>query len=379
MTVTAKTTRVQYTGNGLVATYAYTWKILDDGDLVVISTDTTGADTTLVLGTGYTVTGAGNDSGGNVVLSANLASGYLLTLYMGMDIEQPTDLTNQASPFLERIESALDRQALISQQLAEELGRCIKNDPVAGSELTFADIEADAAAAAAARTGAETAQGLAEDARDLAQAAAASVPSFGAFGLTLAETTTASNARAALNLGSAAVADTGTSAGNVVTLAAGAALVAPALLDISGAAAGQIKFPATMNPSADANTLDDYEQGTFSPTIAGSTAAGVGTYTFNSGTYTKIGRLVHVSILMEWTAHTGTGNMRIAGLPFATGASHAVPIAYANGLTITGVPVGQISGSSSIILMYAMNNGSTSPLAMDTAATMYLNFSYYTA
>lgn len=179
-------------------------------------------------------------------------------------------------------------------------------------------------------------------------------------------------------LGTAAVADTGTSAGNVVTLATGAALVAPALLDISGAAAGQIKFPATMNPSADANTLDDYEQGTFSPTIEGSTAAGVGTYTFNFGTYTKIGRLVHVSILMEWTAHTGTGNMRIAGLPFATGAAHAMLIAYANNLTITGVPVGLISGPSSIILMYAMNNGATSLLAMDTAATMYLNFSYYT-
>lgn len=188
MTVTAKTTRTQYTGTGLVKTYAYNWKILDEADLVVVRT-VASVDTTLVLNTDYTVTGVGTDNGGNVVLTSNLASGALLTVYMAMDIEQPTDLTNQASPFLERIESAMDRQALISQQIAEELGRCIKNDPVAGSALTFADIQNEAGAAETARAGAEAAQALAESARDTAVAQVGLVEDEGAtqIGLVQAE------------------------------------------------------------------------------------------------------------------------------------------------------------------------------------------------
>lgn len=156
MTVTAKTTRVQYTGNGLVATYAYGWKILDEADLVVVRT-VAGVDSTLVLTTDYTVTGVGDDGGGSVVLVSNLTSGALLTIYMDMGIEQPTDLTNQASPFLERIEAMVDRQALISQQLAEGLGRAIRLNPTSTDSaealqqlLESVDTNATAAAGSAA-------------------------------------------------------------------------------------------------------------------------------------------------------------------------------------------------------------------------------------
>src|SRR4051794_8182039 len=41
--------------------------------------------------------------------------------------------------------------------------------------------------------------------------------------------------------------------------------VISALLDISGSGGGQIKFPGTQNPSADANTLDDYEEQAWTP------------------------------------------------------------------------------------------------------------------
>jgi hypothetical protein len=84
---------------------------------------------------------------------------------------------------------------------------------------------------------------------------------------------------------------------------------------------GQIKFPATQVPSADANTLDDYEEGTFSPTIIGTTTAGTATYTQQNGRYTKIGRLVQFEIFIVYSAGTGTGNMDISGLPFTIGGS----------------------------------------------------------
>jgi hypothetical protein len=84
---------------------------------------------------------------------------------------------------------------------------------------------------------------------------------------------------------------------------------------------GQIKFPATQNASANANTLDDYEEGTFTPTIAttGSAFSSV-TYVTQSGKYTKIGDTVFISLKVSWSAASGgSGDVRIGGLPFSAG------------------------------------------------------------
>ena len=78
-----------------------------------------------------------------------------------------------------------------------------------------------------------------------------------------------------------------------------------------------IGFPATQVASTDANTLDDYEEGDWPFAIVGSTTAGVGTYTNTPvGRYTKIGNRVFIHGNATWTAHTGTGNLEISGLPF---------------------------------------------------------------
>jgi hypothetical protein len=90
--------------------------------------------------------------------------------------------------------------------------------------------------------------------------------------------------------------------------------------------ASGITFPATQSASGNANTLDDYEEGTWTPVIAGLTSAGTGTYDTQNGTYTKIGRQVTVGFFIGWTAHTGTGDMSITGLPFtcATGLQNQI-------------------------------------------------------
>jgi hypothetical protein len=87
------------------------------------------------------------------------------------------------------------------------------------------------------------------------------------------------------------------------------------LIDISGAAAGQIKFPAAQNASADANTLDDYEEGTYTPTVTGATVVGTPTY---SGFYTKIGRQVRVVATFTSTTSISTASKTSAyfSLPF---------------------------------------------------------------
>jgi hypothetical protein len=84
---------------------------------------------------------------------------------------------------------------------------------------------------------------------------------------------------------------------------------------------GQLKFPASQNASADANTLDDYEEGTWTPTISieGGSGALSATSIYDAR-YTKIGRLVHVTCDVAWSnyyANGGTGAVLFTGLPFA--------------------------------------------------------------
>jgi hypothetical protein len=74
-----------------------------------------------------------------------------------------------------------------------------------------------------------------------------------------------------------------------------------------------ITFPATQSASSNANTLDDYEEGTFTPSFADTTA----TYSSQSGWYTKVGNIVHFTLNLTTSALTRNGNnVNIVGLPF---------------------------------------------------------------
>ena len=78
---------------------------------------------------------------------------------------------------------------------------------------------------------------------------------------------------------------------------------------------GQITFPATQSASSNANTLDDYEEGTWSPTVTSSSGS-ITTYTA-SGTYTKIGRVVYQTATIDiTTVGTASGTMTITTNPF---------------------------------------------------------------
>lgn len=92
------------------------------------------------------------------------------------------------------------------------------------------------------------------------------------------------------------------------------------LLDISLPAAGQIKFPATQNQSANANTLDHYAEGTWTPVIAGTSTPGANSYTNQEGTYVKVGQMVVASFFVKLSAKDAAmaGIVWITGLPFAS-------------------------------------------------------------
>jgi hypothetical protein len=94
--------------------------------------------------------------------------------------------------------------------------------------------------------------------------------------------------------------------------------------------AGGITFPATQVASSDANTLDDYEEGTFTPTLL-SGATGI-SYSTQVGTYTKIGNLVYFKFYLDLSAATpAAAPIQFGGLPFSisgTGAGTGAVISY---------------------------------------------------
>jgi hypothetical protein len=80
-----------------------------------------------------------------------------------------------------------------------------------------------------------------------------------------------------------------------------------------------ITFPATQSASTNANTLDDYEEGTWTPIVIGNTSTSGQTYEYQTGRYIKIGRNVYCTFELQLTAAgTVSGISAIAGLPFAT-------------------------------------------------------------
>lgn len=75
-----------------------------------------------------------------------------------------------------------------------------------------------------------------------------------------------------------------------------------------------IEFQATQSASANANTLDDYEEGTFTPTQANFTVTGTPTLT---GRYTKIGRFIHFSATFNSTGTIAHSASALITIPFA--------------------------------------------------------------
>ena len=129
----------------------------------------------------------------------------------------------------------------------------------------------------------------------------------------------------------------GKSSGPLTLKTTGAAL--EGLLDLSGASSGQIKFPASQNASADANTLDDYEEGTWTPELSSDGTPPTIAYTEQQGTYTKIGNLVFLKARIRGVLSVaGTGTPRITGLPAFPIVDGLDPVAVSYRQLLTGAP-----------------------------------------
>lgn len=90
--------------------------------------------------------------------------------------------------------------------------------------------------------------------------------------------------------------------------------------------ANSIAFSATQVASADPNTLDDYEEVSYTPilkAVNGTDPTSV-SYSIQQGHYTKIGRLVYVYGFIQFSTYTvGTGTVMAISLPFTASSSAA--------------------------------------------------------
>jgi hypothetical protein len=75
-----------------------------------------------------------------------------------------------------------------------------------------------------------------------------------------------------------------------------------------------VTFPATQSASSNANTLDDYEEGDWTPTIAGGYTSV--SYASQGGWYTKVGRLANISGRIQFSGTANNTNIQIGSLPF---------------------------------------------------------------
>ena len=124
-------------------------------------------------------------------------------------------------------------------------------------------------------------------------------------------------------------------AGNAITFtqamtldASGRLLVGPTSANASGGVlqlSSGITFPATQVASSDANTLDDYEEGNWTPTDA--SGAGL-TFTVSNCRYTKVGRLVTVQGSITYPATANGSNATWGGFPFNSSDSFNLGIVY---------------------------------------------------
>ena len=145
-----------------------------------------------------------------------------------------------------------------------------------------------------------------------------------------------------------------------------------------------LSFPATQSASTDANTLDDYEEGTFTPTYTFGNVAHNGTYSYQSGVYTKVGRLVTVTGTIGInSAGTATGTARITGLPFTAmnQTGNSVVLGVFNGFTgLTGTALfGDGPTNNALTTLYQSNAGTAAGVDktnFTTGGSNYIEFTF---
>ena len=144
-----------------------------------------------------------------------------------------------------------------------------------------------------------------------------------------------------------------------------------------------ITFPATQSASSDANTLDDYEEGTWTPSLTGTA-----TYTIQSGKYTKIGNFVWAEFRLKINViGTSSSENQVQGLPFAGVGSpinSSGGVSYWNSLAVSPYYLSlQVSNTTTNVMVVGTTGAQaniTNGIAIFGSGSEFIAaFGYYTA
>lgn len=125
MTLATTDSRISYSGDGTVTSFAFPYYFINDADLKVYVRDTNGTETLQTITTDYSVTGAGVASGGSVTMVTPPGATDELIIYRDPAIKQETDLVENDSLPAESVETAYDLLTMICQRLGDRVNRGI--------------------------------------------------------------------------------------------------------------------------------------------------------------------------------------------------------------------------------------------------------------
>lgn len=158
-----------------------------------------------------------------------------------------------------------------------------------------------------------------------------------------------------------------------------------ATVSAAAVSTSHVRFPASQSASTDANTLDDYEEGTWTPVLTFATPGDVSvTYSEQIGDYVKIGKLVLATFNITTSAFTHTtasGLCNVTGLPFQAGGTS--PMRMMSGLNWAGITkanytdiCARVDSGNSLVVLGASGSGqaisTVSAADMPTGGTVVL-------
>mgnify|MGYP003670823910 FL=1 len=154
---------------------------------------------------------------------------------------------------------------------------------------------------------------------------------------------------------------------------------------------GSIKFPGTQGASADANSLDDYEEGTYTATVTPASGSITIDGSADSLSYTKIGDMCHVQGRIEVSATSSASGATNLNLPFTSsnltddaGNSTSVNLCYLNGSAITDgtfLTMSHISEGTALCRIFFIDAGTSTTENLgddhiDDGSSIYVNLHY---
>lgn len=134
----------------------------------------------------------------------------------------------------------------------------------------------------------------------------------------------------------------------------------------------------------DSYRIDQYRNNEFTPTVEGDSDSGTVTYTTQVGQFVRIGNAVNFTLQVEWSSHTGSGNLLIKGLPFTSSdrflLDYVFPVSVDGTITYTNYDnlVSKLTSNSQEITLHTEDGaGNTAQVTVPNSGKVLITGQYF--